>query len=423
MNKYKKGFTPEEAALIAVGFERHSSLKAIEDDINALQNDSRALEKYFPADEQLHVNIEQKEDFIRSVVNELVIEARNIKDALSSEVLLAYENERGNTERTTTLKIYLTQFINSKNRTVCTLSTQLTKASLAKWFEEQDEEQKSEKFKSPTNLPRLNRFKDAYIAEHAALISVGLENYQTIDSAYDSLEYQDEQLIEAKRLAEFAGENMELDIDECLSVTVINRALDVKEALIEELELVIQWDLYYQQVMDLCELGIGPEEGKPSRETDIVILKKVMTDDSCIDFDRTLISKKSIAIWLWNNAEVDYAKNILPNIEAVIQDMIKSENTKSYDHTMNTEKKTARRIRTPESTLLDSLGLMAWLLSKKSNRFQNGEKPNASQIKKAVEDIVIGLDLNNDPDNQLMLSNLNKDIQLSLKQLESRFKL
>lgn len=32
MNKYKKGFTPEEAALIAVGFERHSSLKAIEDD-------------------------------------------------------------------------------------------------------------------------------------------------------------------------------------------------------------------------------------------------------------------------------------------------------------------------------------------------------------------------------------------------------
>lgn len=216
---------------------------------------------------------------------------------------------------------------------------------------------------------------------------------------------------------------MELDIDECLSVTVINRALDVKEALIEELELVIQWDLYYQQVMDLCELGIGPEEGKPSRETDIVILKKVMTDDSCIDFDRTLISKKSIAIWLWNNAEVDYAKNILPNIEVVIQDMIKSENTKSYDHTMNTEKKTARRIRTPESTLLDSLGLMAWLLSKKSNRFQNGEKPNASQIKKAVEDIVIGLDLNNDPDNQLMLSNLNKDIQLSLKQLESRFKL
>ena len=175
--------------------------------------------------------------------------------------------------------------------------------------------------------------------------------------------------------------------------------------------------------MDLCELGIGPEEGKPSRETDIVILKKVMTDDSCIDFDRTLISKKSIAIWLWNNAEVDYAKNILPNIEVVIQDMIKSENTESYDHTMNNEKKTARRIRTPESTLLDSLGLMAWLLSKKSNRFQNGEKPNASQIKKAVEDIVIGLDLNNDPDNQLMLSNLNKDIQLSLKQLESRFKL
>ena len=90
---------------------------------------------------------------------------------------------------------------------------------------------------------------------------------------------------------------------------------------------------------------------------------------------------------------------------------------------MNTEKKTARPIRTPESTLLDSLGLMAWLLSKKSNRFQNGEKPNASQIKKAVEDIVIGLDLNNDPDNQLMLSNLNKDIKLSLKQLEGRFKL
>ena len=65
---------------------------------------------------------------------------------------------------------------------------------------------------------------------------------------------------------------------------------------------------------------------------------------------------------------------------------------------------------------------MAWLLSKKSNRFERGDKPNALQIKEAIQNIVVSLGLNKDPDNRMMLSNLNRDIALSLEQLEGRFK-
>ncbi|MGI2104854.1 hypothetical protein ACRN9A_06735 [Shewanella frigidimarina] len=78
------------------------------------------------------------------------------------------------------------------------------------------------------------------------------------------------------------------------------------------------------------------------------------------------------------------------------------------------------KIRTPEESLIDSLGLMAWLLSKKSNIFERNEKPNASQIQKAVEASINDLGLNDSEHNSIMITNLNRDITNAINQLKQK---
>lgn len=71
--------------------------------------------------------------------------------------------------------------------------------------------------------------------------------------------------------------------------------------------------------------------------------------------------------------------------------------------------------RLSESTLLESLGLMAILLAKSSNTFKYGTKPNAKQIKEKIEQLAAkhGIELE-------QVTNLNQDISTSLKLLESK---
>ena len=80
------------------------------------------------------------------------------------------------------------------------------------------------------------------------------------------------------------------------------------------------------------------------------------------------------------------------------------------------------KIRTPEESLIDSLGLMAWLLSKKSNIFERNEKPNALQIQKAVEARINDLGLNDSEPKSIMITNLNRDITNAVNQLKQKLK-
>jgi len=134
-----------------------------------------------------------------------------------------------------------------------------------------------------------------------------------------------------------------------------------------------------------------------------------------------------VATWLWNNGQINYATNVLPNIESLLKDKQVAEHKRQQQwnttaqSTKDMEQPT-KTTRTSSSSLIDSLGIMAWMLSKKSNQFRHGDKPNAKQIKEHVEIIVNELKLDNE-DNKLEVSNLNKDISTALKQLESRFKL
>lgn len=80
------------------------------------------------------------------------------------------------------------------------------------------------------------------------------------------------------------------------------------------------------------------------------------------------------------------------------------------------------KLRTPEQSLIDSLGFMALLLSKKSTRFERADKPNSHQIKTAIQNLVddLGIDKN---ENQLLISNLDRDITTAYKHLIEKYEI
>ena len=399
MNKYKKGFTPDEVALIAIDFEKYIDLDSVEDDINQMLDNSLSLKKYFPAGEIIYANEWEEEAYVESYVKGLISEARDIRDALRSEVLLAYEDEHSEKAKKTILEIYQLEYTSSDRKEICTSNTQLTKASLAKWFAAADQEYASNKF-NDKKLARINIFKREFVAEHAALVAVGLEYFSSIYLAKVELNTQ--------------NENISEDEDEgYISYSSIYDAENIKKALIDEIQVALDNGL----VADRNKFNI-------SRATDIEIYSNEEIDSNEVDLNSILITKQSIAIWLWNNGQVEYAKNVLANIEVLIQE---TDTSKKEPHIKgfpnNTSTKAVMPIRTPESSLIDSIGIMAWLLSKKVAKFERGDKPNASQIMTAIENAVLALELNQDSESKIMLSNLNKDITLSLRQLEGRFKL
>ncbi|MEI8645040.1 hypothetical protein P4S60_05275 [Pseudoalteromonas sp. Hal040] len=80
------------------------------------------------------------------------------------------------------------------------------------------------------------------------------------------------------------------------------------------------------------------------------------------------------------------------------------------------------KLRTPEQSLIDSLGLMALLLSKKSTIYERANKPNSYQIKEAIQTLVddLGIDQN---ENKLLISNLDRDITTAYRHLIKKYKI
>tara|TARA_R110001592_G_scaffold360339_1_gene668543 strand:+ start:1030 stop:2361 length:1332 start_codon:yes stop_codon:yes gene_type:complete len=443
MNKYKKGFTPDEAALIAVNLSDYKNKTAMGIDLSKCKSIEQAkadvcdiisklaqfaIITQSQDSEKLNGTQKQIDDY--EVVATSLEHAEDIKNALIAETWHAYEYFCGNSSQKTVLEIYQEFFINPDCNDLWPEKTQLTKASLAKWFDEANEKEVSKRFKEPKKIDPINPFKKSYTAEHAALIAVGLRTYDSIQSAIESSEYQSEEIANAQWEVERGGEYTDFEVDKLLEDASISNAVNLKDALIDEIKLASEIEGYQSSYVEYCEIGVSPPN--PPHPTDIVIYREEVNTDQPINHSETLITKESVSIWLLNNGQIEYAKNILPNIEDILKEKILAKHQRqeqwnqakdSITQDSKAKDQKVKATRTPESSLIDSLGLMAWLLSTKTTKLKRADKPNALQIKTSIETVINDLGLNENTDNKIMFTNLNKDISTALKQLEGRFKL
>ncbi len=412
MSKYKKGFTPLEAALIAVGLENHKEIPSL----NQQQSLSKKKrdELILPSVQKLNIGH-----------NETVLEAQEILKALEDETILAYQALRGEKIKTE-LVIYAEWYTDETQEDIVLERTKLTKDSLALWFTNIGEDEKANKFSKTINNKSkpisINKFNKGFTAEHCALIATGLENYNDINTAVKA---DDE---ESQALAQQACDAhidfwYDVDTDPNLENNSVLVAIKLKEVLCDEIEIAYECHIYNQTVIEFAE--IGKIQTPPSQLTDIEIYKlSFLSNDGGEDLDveNTKITKSSLANWLWVNGHEDLAKNVQSNITELMNEKTTNphkgygQNTKIEEPTIVSKK--PLNIRTPESSLIDSLGIMAWLLSEKSNIFKRSNKPNFKQIKDAVEAKIIDLGLNENEDNRIMVSNLNRDIKIAFDQLE-----
>jgi hypothetical protein len=76
-----------------------------------------------------------------------------------------------------------------------------------------------------------------------------------------------------------------------------------------------------------------------------------------------------------------------------------------------------KETRTPETSLLESLGILAYMLSESTPKFKWGENPNAKEIAEAIEQKAhsLGIEVKE-------LTNLSKDISMAVKKIAPRIK-
>jgi hypothetical protein len=433
MNKYKKGFTPDEAALIAVNLSgsdvdstyginlsKYLSVEEALNGVKQINGESQMLSFITQpqGDELSKERLKTTEKF--ETVMRLLVHAEDIQKALVAEACIANDYEHNRTGRKTSLLIYQAYYYNDDPDCFWAERSLLTKESLADWFAEMGENEVSKKFKPPKPSTKTNPFKKAFIAEHAALIAVGLHEYHSIENAEKCANEQDNSIAEAKYSAQKGDYFDELNIDERLEGSLIYNAISLKEAVLEEIKLASEMEAYRSSYHEYLDIGVTPPPEPLS--TDIIIYRE--EDDN----ESTLITKESVAIWLWRTGQNEYATNLYPNIKSLIieiesMDPITRQQPIDIAQKESIQEEIIKTSRTPESSLLDSLGIMAWLLSEKSAKFKRGNKPNSLQIKSAIESVIADLGLNDNTDNLIMISNLNKDIALAIKQLGNRFKL
>ncbi|GLX77721.1 hypothetical protein tinsulaeT_10610 [Thalassotalea insulae] len=273
----------------------------------------------------------------------------------------------------------------------------------------------------------INRFKRGLTINDAALIASDLSKYSSsikmvkdhlkrykpiIDDAEAELNnpYNDEGITKGGT----TREEINVYYDDCEKLQL---AENIYEALIDEARIACQWYDYRSGEGGFYDTApdIAPTNDTALEVFELFRYGPDYPEISFVpDLDKTMFTKVSIAKWF--EAHLPEKSNIFDPSESY-----KTLKT-GYSIGINTPSK-INNLRTPESSLIDSLAIMAWLLSKKSNIFERGEKPNAKQIKEAIEKAVDALSISNDEENKILLSNLNKDISMALKQLEERLKL
>lgn len=272
----------------------------------------------------------------------------------------------------------------------------------------------------------INKFRRGLTAEEATLIATDLTRHGTIRRAKEYLRSDAIAELFETAEAEIKGASINrthanITLDDVKEhdkeLKNLDDAEQIYEALLDEVSISCEWHDYLSGEV---ELYIQDCIVQPHNETllEVFQITRMAPDDEysyCPIPTQTTIKKVSLAKWFYNH---------VPE-KANLFDPTESYKTIETGHSIGTDtnQKNTIEVRTPESSLIDSLGLMSWLLSKKTKTFERGEKPNAKQIKEAIERAINDLGINNDEDNKIIVSNLNKDISTALKQLERRLKL
>jgi hypothetical protein len=166
------------------------------------------------------------------------------------------------------------------------------------------------------------------------------------------------------------------------------------EALLEEIILV---DPHYSDYIDERVLA----------NTHLVVaLRAITCDEGHMNPYRTTVTRESAAQWFLSMGDIEKAKRLMPSIE-----------NGSISLSGQQPPKLITEPRTPEPSLLDSIGIMAYMLSITSTRYSRSDKPNKSQIAKGVR--AMAEELGIEPEG---LSNLERDISKALTGLMPRMR-
>jgi hypothetical protein len=205
-------------------------------------------------------------------------------------------------------------------------------------------------------------------AQQVGLLVTGLEKHPTIDAA-------------SMYLYDLFGEDCDNVIDEAQAIT---------EALQAEIQLV---DPHNTDV-----------DERVLKNTNLIIASRWSNgEEGYLDALRTTITRESAAQWFLSVGAIDQAKILMPSIETGAIALASQNNSKDSSQDI---------ARTPEPSLINSLGIMAIMLAKKQANLSRNNRPNASQIVIAIEQTAAehGFSLE-------QISNLQKDISMAVKKV------
>ena len=224
------------------------------------------------------------------------------------------------------------------------------------------------------------RWKKYLTASDAALLVTGLTHHRTIEIARRS-KFGIQPYFSPEQIKDGLKEKWEWEQE--LYEARVQEACDINDALIDEVIIVDP---------------LAPADGiNQPEDTVLEIAYRAETSDGYFDIDRTTLTRKSLASWFASLGDIEKAQKIIPDFEDTI---------------IGNKQVETQPLRTPESTLRKSLGVMAMLLADSSPKYKVGGKPNMSQIAAAIEQkaAASAIDVEN-------ISNINKDISTCYKEL------
>ncbi|PAY01860.1 hypothetical protein CKO50_07950 [Pseudoalteromonas sp. HM-SA03] len=268
----------------------------------------------------------------------------------------------------------------------------------------------------------VNKFSRGLTADEAALIALELDNFNSISALNNYISDNAEWVNECKALRAdpYGDGHAPLSYEEIEEFEEIQEkaalAVNLRDALLDEIQLAYSWIDYNSSVGDYYELGIHPT---PPLETRIEIFqesRRAPDDEYPLAplIHSTKVTKISLAKWFYAN----YGSSAE-----------KFDPTESYKETINYQKppisqpnvtSTLNQRTKDSNSLLVSLGVMAFILSKQTKQLERGGKPNFSAIKGKVQ---LELDkLGLEDDDKVVTSNLNKDLGSGFKLIEELLK-
>ncbi len=236
------------------------------------------------------------------------------------------------------------------------------------------------------------RWKKYITADQAALLAVGLSEFKTISNASAHLLGGPEPrfTLDDDDNGVIANHNEQ----SIKNHDLIGEANAIKEALIDELWLVdpLLDDSFIGNV-DNTHLELA-HRAQASEFEDYFVPEK------------STITRNSLAIWFYHMGDTTKAKVFNQSVELLIEEQDKQVQKPKVKAEISSKP------RTPEISLMKSIGLMSLLLSKEQANYKNGTKPNFSNISTHIEQKAAELSIELE-----QISNLKKDLSTAYKLL------